>query len=130
NHPPGVRPQIFERIRSERKEKAAKHEANGTYMAKKIESAAELAKRQKLAEARAEEEELKGQADSEAMLIRNQAHREDPEFYAFLKKMEKLQNILGDNRTVLLLSTHRPIFEMLFAPPRPDKANEKKKGQD
>src|SRR3712207_8583679 len=41
--------------------------------------------------ARFEEERLKGQADTEAMLIRNQAHQQDPEFYAFLKKMEKLQ---------------------------------------
>ncbi len=53
------------------------------------------------------------------MLIRNQAHTQDPEFYVFLKQMEKLQSILGDNKTVLLLSTHRPLFDLLFQPPNP-----------
>lgn len=120
NHPPSVRPKIYERIRSEREQKAAKYKAEGEYLAKKIESAAELEKREKLAQARFEEEQMRGQADSEATLIRNQAHSLDPEFYAFLKKMEKLQSILGDNRTVLLLSTHRQMFDMLFSPPRPD----------
>jgi hypothetical protein len=52
--------------------------------------------------------------------------------------MEKLQSILGDNKTVLLLSTNRPMFESLFQPPRPEAApaaekkaapaDEKKKG--
>ncbi len=55
------------------------------------------------------------------MDIRNQAQRQDPDFYAFLKKMEKLQSILGDNKTVLLLSTNRPLFELLFQPPLPRK---------
>ncbi len=73
-----------------------------------------------LAEARADEVRIKGQADADAMRIRNEAHRQDPEFYAFLKKMEKLQAILGDNKTVLLLSTNRPLFESLFQPPRPE----------
>ncbi|HWY87952.1 MAG TPA: hypothetical protein VNX28_14570, partial [Gemmataceae bacterium] len=66
-----------------------------------------------------EEAKLKGQADTEAMVIRNQAHQQDPEFYAFLKQMEKLQSILGDNKTVLLLSTNRPLFNLLFDPPHP-----------
>ena len=33
--------------------------------------------------------------------------------------MEKLQSILSDNKAVLLLSTHRSIFDLLFQPPRP-----------
>ena len=84
-----------------------------------IESSAEEKYRTILAEAKLEEERLKGQADAEAMVIRNQAHSQDPEFYAFLKQMEKLQSILGENRTVLLMSTHRPLFDLLFQPPRP-----------
>lgn len=120
NHPAKVRPEIFERIRSERRQKAAKYLADGDFEARKIDSTAEREVREKLAQARFEEEKLKGQADSEAMLIRNQANSLDPEFYAFLKKMEKLQSILGDNRTVLLLSTHRPLFDLLFSPPRAD----------
>jgi hypothetical protein len=52
-------------------------------------------------------------------MIRTQAHSKDPEFYVFLKKLDKLQSILGDNKTTLLLSSHRDVFDMLFQPPRP-----------
>jgi hypothetical protein len=51
-------------------------------------------------------------------MIRNQAHSKDPEFYVFLKKLDKLQSILGD-KTTLLLSSHRAIFDLLFEPPQP-----------
>jgi hypothetical protein len=44
--------------------------------------------------------------------------------------MEKLQSILGDNKTVLLLSTNRPLFEMLFQPPRPEAEPRKVDGSE
>jgi membrane protease subunit HflC len=119
SHPAQVRDSIFERIRSERNKKAAEYVSEGDLLARKIKTATEEATRQKLAEAHADEVKVKGEADAEAMRIRNEAHRQDPEFYAFLKKMEKLQSILGDKQTVLLLSTNRPMFESLFQPPRP-----------
>ncbi|HMF15314.1 MAG TPA: hypothetical protein VKE94_23530, partial [Gemmataceae bacterium] len=83
-----------------------------------------------LADARFKEEKLKGEADNEAIRLRNEAHSKDPEFYAFLKKLDKLQNILGDNKTVLLLSSHRPIFDLLFQPPRPNGVMDKKSPAD
>ncbi len=119
NHPVAVQPAIFDRIKSERNKKAAEYRSEGEREAKNIESTADAKVREILARASAEEVRLKGEADSEAARIRNEAHSQDPEFYAFLKKMEKLQSILGDNRTVLLLSTHRQIFDLLFQPPRP-----------
>jgi membrane protease subunit HflC len=125
NHPEDVRPVIFARIRSERQKKVAEYESAGTKEAKKIESETDEIVRGKLAEARFQEEKLKGEADNEAIRLRNQAHSQDPEFYAFLKKLEKLQNILGDNKTVLLLSSHRPIFDLLSQPPRPEGMNGK-----
>lgn len=119
NHPEEIRPVIFARIRSERQKKVAEYESDGNKQAKKIESEADEKVRGLLAEARFTEEKLKGEADTEAIRLRNEAHGQDPEFYAFLKKLDKLQNILGDNKTVLLLSSHRPIFDLLFQPPRP-----------
>ena len=58
-------------------------------------------------------------ADIKANKIRNDAYSQDREFFEFVKKLEKLQSILGDNKTMLLLSTNRPMFESLFQPPRP-----------
>lgn len=117
NHPPSVRDSIFERIRSERNKKVGDHESDGKLKASNIASKADEQVRKMLSEARAEEERIKTSADTEAMKIRNQAYSQDPQFYAFLKQMEKMQSILGDGKAVLLLSTHRQMFESLFQPP-------------
>jgi membrane protease subunit HflC len=120
NHPEEVRPTIFARIRSEREKKVTEYQSEGNKQAKKIESETDELVRGLKAEARYKEEKLKGEADNEAIRLRNEAHSQDPEFYAFLKKLDKLQSILGDNKTILLLSSHRPIFDLLFQPPRPN----------
>jgi membrane protease subunit HflC len=122
NHPVQVREAIFERIRSERNRKAEFYRSEGTKEAANIASAAEEKRRTLLAQARATEKILKGEADTDADRIRNQAHSKDPEFYAFLKKLEKMQSILSGNKTVLLLSTHRPFFDMMFQPTQPNGA--------
>src|SRR5262245_44886431 len=87
NHPPAVRGEIFERIKSERNKKVATYQSEGDRLARNIRSKAEQQVRDLLAEARFEEERIKGQADTEAIRIRNQAHSQDPEFYVFLKKL-------------------------------------------
>jgi membrane protease subunit HflC len=125
NHPASVRESIFQRIRSERRKKVTEYQSEGERLASNIKSEADEKVRELLAKARSDEELRKGQADSEAMSIRNQAHSQDPEFYGFLKRMEKLQSILGENKSVLLLSTNRPLFELLFKPPRPEAADKK-----
>lgn len=117
SYSPQVRSEIFARIRSERKKKEQDYLSQADKLAADIRSDAEEKARSLLADARKQEEILKGQADTEAALIRNQAHSKDPNFYVFLKKLENLQSILADNKTVLLLSSHREIFDMLFQPP-------------
>ncbi len=117
NHPSAVRESIFERIRSERNLIVEDYRSKGQREAEDIKSRAAEKVRTLLAEARAEEKRLKGKAETEADRIRNQAHSRDPEFFVFLKKLEKMQSILGENKTLLLLSTHRPIFDLLFQPP-------------
>lgn len=125
NYSGQVRASIFDRIRSERSKKVTEYQSEGARQAQNIASEAEEKVRDLLAKARFEEERLKGQADTDALKIRNQAQSQDPEFYAFLKQMEQLGSILGDNKTMLLLSTHRPMFERLFQPPRPEAAPKK-----
>jgi membrane protease subunit HflC len=125
SHPPDVRDAIFARIRSERAKKVADYQGQGAVLAAKIRSQAELEARNILADAKATEQEMKGQADAEADRIRNLAHSQDADFYAFLKKLEEYQRILGDNKSVLLLSSHRELFDLLFKPPQPQGPNSK-----
>jgi modulator of FtsH protease HflC len=129
NHPAAVRESIFNRIKAERSKVAAGYEAEGRLKASKIATKAEEEVRIALAKARNQEEEIKSDADREAIKIRNEAASQDREFYEFLKKMEKMQSIVGSPNTVLLLSTHRPFFEALFSPPRSktDANSDKKK---
>jgi membrane protease subunit HflC len=121
NYPPAVREAIFERIRSERRKKAADYESEGERLKKDIESAGARRVAEMKATADARSIELKRAADAEADRIRNTAAAKDPEFYTFLQKLEEYQRILGDNKSTLLLSTHRELFDTLFNPPTPSK---------
>jgi membrane protease subunit HflC len=119
NYPPQVREEIFSRIRSERQKKVVEYQSEGEQVARKIGSEAEFESRTMLADARAREQLLKGQAEADADRIRSEAQAKDVAFYTFLRKLAGYQQILGDNKTVLLLSSHRDLFDVLFNPPNP-----------
>lgn len=125
NHPPAVREAIFDRIRSERGKKAQDYLSEGEKLAADIRSAADREVQQMKADAEGRAVELRGEADAEADRIRNQAQQADPRFYAFLKKMEDYQRILGDNKSMLLLSTHRELFDLLYDPPSVEKSKKR-----
>lgn len=119
NHPTAARDAIVERIKSERAEKADKYRRDGETLAAKIKEEAIKKASDTVADAKHHAKITIGEAETEADRIRNQAHSADPEFYEFLKKLDKMHSILADNKTLLLLSTHRPVFDILFQPPRP-----------
>jgi modulator of FtsH protease HflC len=126
NHPAAVRDAIFERIRSERKQKAADYEVEGERLAADIKSDGALRVAKLKADSEAQAAYLRSQADAEADRIRNEAQIKDPEFYTFLKRLETYQSILGDGKSTLLLSTHHEIFNDLFRSPSPSKRNSHK----
>jgi membrane protease subunit HflC len=119
NHPVAVRQAIFDRIVSERDKKVADYRSEGERQAADIKSAGERRVAELRSRAEADAVRLRGQADAEADRIRNEAASKDPQFYAFLRKLEEYQRVLGDNKTMLLLSTHRELFDTLFQPPAP-----------
>jgi membrane protease subunit HflC len=119
NHPAAVREAIFDRIRSERAKKVAEYQSEGERLAADIRSASAREVAQMKADAEARAIQLRGAADAEADRIRNEAQRADPRFYAFLRKLEDYQRILGDGKSMLLLSTHRELFDLLYDPPVP-----------
>ncbi len=121
NHPPAVRQAIFERIVSERDKRVAEYQSEGERRAADIKSKSDREVAQLRTEAEAEAIRVRGQASADADRLRNEAQKLDPPFYAFLKTLDEYQKILGDNKTMLLLSTHRGLFDTLFNPPAPGK---------
>jgi membrane protease subunit HflC len=130
NHPTAVRDAIFARIRSERQKKVADYQSEGARLADDIRTDAERKARIMLAEAGAEEKKISGEADAQADQIRNLAHKQDVEFYAFLKTLEEYQRILGDSKSMLLLSSQSRMFDLLFHPPGPNGLGTKPPGSD
>jgi membrane protease subunit HflC len=118
SYSPQVRGAIFDRIRSERNKKAEEFTSLGKKKADDIRTDGDEQKRTILAEARKKEKQLKGEAEYKAALTLYQAYSKDPEFYMFRKKLESLESILGNGKTMLLLSSHRDIFKMLFEGPQ------------
>ncbi|MBY0526499.1 MAG: protease modulator HflC [Gemmataceae bacterium] len=125
NHPSGVRNEIFNRIVSERNEKARQYRNDGMKEASNITSLAQREARDIETEAKSKAEYLRKAADVKADEIRNQAHSKDREFYAFLQKLRTYQTILGDTRDVLLLSGKHELFDMLLKPPKPSSPESK-----
>jgi len=123
SYPEAVRASIADRIRSERARKVADYESEGRQRASDILSAAEKEARTVEADAKAKKQLVEGQADVEADKIRNDAHAQDREFYAFLQKLKAYQLLLSDTRDVLLLSTRHPLFDLLLSPPKPTEAS-------
>jgi membrane protease subunit HflC len=126
SHPAAVREAIFDRIRTERAKKAAEYSGEGERLAADIRSKADREVAQMKADAEAKALQLKGEAEAQADKIRNEAMLADPQFYAFLRKLEDYQKMLGDGKSTLLLSTHREIFDLLYAPPTPGKKKDGK----
>jgi membrane protease subunit HflC len=115
NHPPAVRPAIFDRIRSERDRKAAQYESRGDRLAAEVRTDGELERdRMKTdAEKRAIQERARGEKKADEIL--NEAQLAQPAFYALLKELDDLKRIVGSGKTLLLLSTKR--FKTLNEPP-------------
>jgi membrane protease subunit HflC len=121
NHPLEVRPAVFELIRSERKQVAARLRAQGEAQYTSITSQADRRRDGILARAEAEAERIRGQAEAESIRILNEAHGRDPKFYEFLRTLESYGAIL-DRRTTLVLSATSPLLRLLSRGPQEEAA--------
>jgi membrane protease subunit HflC len=125
NHPESVRKSIYERIISEREKLATFYKSEGERMAGDITSASNKRIARLKSHADSEALKMRGKADANADKIRSDAQKQDPAFYAFLKKLDAYKRILGDNKSLLLLSTDRKIFDLFNDPPEMKKDKDK-----
>ncbi len=116
SHPLEVRPAVFELIRGERRQVAARLRAEGEANSTKIVSQADRARDEILSAAEADAERSRGQAEAEAARILNQAHAQDPKFFEFLRTLESYRSIL-DGRATLVLSASSPLLRLLSQGP-------------
>jgi membrane protease subunit HflC len=115
-HPLEVRPAVFELIRSERRQVAARLRAEGEAQYLTITSQADRSRDTILAEAEAEARRIRGNAEAEATRLLNEAHGRDPRFFEFLRTLEAYGSIL-DERATVVLSASSPLLKLLVQGP-------------
>jgi membrane protease subunit HflC len=115
-HPTEVRPAVFDLIRSERRQVAARLRAEGEAQYVTITSQADRARDTILAEAEAEARRIRGNAEAEATRLLNEAHGRDPRFFEFLRTLESYRSIL-DERSTVVLTASSPLLKLLVHGP-------------
>ena len=115
NYNESVRPKIYDRMISERRQIAERFLSEGNGEAARIRGnrVRDLNKIQ--SEAYRQVEEIRGVADAKATEIYASAYNQSPEsaaFYEFTRTMQSYQSIIGEN-TTLVLSTDSELFKFL-----------------
>ena len=115
NYNESVRPKIYDRMISERRQIAERFLSEGNGEAARIRGnrVRDLNKIQ--SEAYRQVEEIRGVADATAAEIYARAYNQSPEaveFYAFTRTMRSYKSIIGEN-TTLVLSTDSDLFKFL-----------------
>lgn len=103
----------FNRMRSEREQRAAEIRSIGEKRGLEIRSTADKERTVLLAEAQRDAQILRGQGDEQATLIYARAYDKDPEFYAFYRSLEAYRTGLGKSDTTLVLSPKSDFFKAL-----------------
>jgi modulator of FtsH protease HflC len=103
---------VFEQMRAERRQFAAKFEAEGNLEASRIRSEAELDAARIRAKSAEEQARIRGQAAAEVAKTYADAHRIDPDLYRFTRSLESLDKLVTDN-TSLILRTDAEPFSLL-----------------
>ncbi|MCH7988984.1 MAG: protease modulator HflC [Planctomycetes bacterium] len=112
NLPLGNQQSVFDRMRSERREKAQFYRSSGLAEKVKIESQAKRQSEEILAKANRTAEEIRGAAEAESIRLLNEAHQKDPEFYRLMRTLDTYKIILNE-KTTLVLSASSNLFMLL-----------------
>jgi len=103
---------VFEQMRAERRQYAAKFRAEGEREASRIRSEAELEAAQIRAKGAEEAARIRGESAAQVAKTYADAQRADPEFYKFVRSLESLDKLVND-KTTLILRTDAEPFSLL-----------------
>ncbi|SHH64744.1 protease modulator HflC [Clostridium grantii] len=104
---------IFNRMKTEREQKAKEYRSEGKEEAQKIRSEADKEAKILEAKAYAEAETIKGEGDAEATHIYNLAYNQDPEFYEFYRTLQTYKKTLS-SKTKIIIDSNSPFAKYLF----------------
>ncbi len=110
--PPAVQQSVFKRMEAERKRESARYRAEGEERGALIRAEAERGRTVILADAQEKAQALRGEGDAQAIAIYAEAFNQDPEFYAFSRRLEAYQKILGQ-QDILVLDSDSDFFSYL-----------------
>jgi len=103
---------VFERMKAERGQYAAKFRAEGRREAEELRAKTDAERTVLLAEAQQYAEETRGRAEAEAAKIYAEAHGQDPKFYTFLRELEALRKVAKENTTLVLDADTSPFNQL------------------
>lgn len=109
-------PYVFEQMKTERAQYAARYKAEGEREAARIRAETDLQAAKLRAEGNEQAERIRGEAEAQAARIYASAHRRDPKFYSFVRSLSALEKMLGASATVVLDTDSAP-FKVLKQDP-------------
>lgn len=102
--PAEVQESVFDRMKAERSREANRYRAEGEEQGLQITATADRERTVLLADAYEQAQKLRGEGEGEAISIYAQALQQDPEFYAFQRRLEAYGKILHAGDTLVLPS--------------------------
>lgn len=113
--PQEVRASVFARMRAERERIAKRYRAEGEERAREIRAGADREREVIVATAYETSQKLSGEGDALAAAIYTQAFGQDPEFYAFTRRLQTYEKALSRD-TTLVLSPDSELLRYLQSP--------------
>ena len=103
---------VLEQMRAERRQFAAKYDAEGEREASRVRSEADLEAAQILAKGAEEEARIRGASMAQVAKIYATAHRINPELYRFTRSLDSLDRLVTANTSLILRTDSEP-FSLL-----------------
>jgi|HubBroStandDraft_6_1064221.scaffolds.fasta_scaffold318472_2 membrane protease subunit HflC len=103
---------VYEQMRAERRQFAARFDAEGELEASKIRSEAELEAARIRAKGAEEQARIRGEAAAQIAKTYADAHRTDPDLYRFTRSLDSIDKLVTGNTTLILRTDSEP-FSLL-----------------
>jgi modulator of FtsH protease HflC len=109
---------VFDQMRAERRQFAARFQAEGEREASRIRSEAELEAARIRAKGAEEEARVRGESAAQVARTYADAHRTDPELYRFTRSLESLDKLVSGGTSLILRTDSEP-FSLLQSKDKP-----------